>query len=410
MSSKLISRIFTFIVIAYPILGVYKSPLEYFDLGTFITLLLIPIIIKKSDFKIAINKPLLILLYYIFFSTLILILLNSLNTLSILRTGKFIVLIFVVLLCGYNRLFDKLYALEVLKIVTNIAIVYLIIQVILNKGFGIILPNGIPALADNDAYLYTSHIAAVRPSSFFLEPAHFAQYVLVYLTYCLFGVEQNNTLSNRWRNAIFILVGIIFSTSGQGLILACLLICIWLFTQMFMSKISLLKIVALLFVVLVSIFIIPLLLNLESVNYTLSRIFTDNLSGGGNALESRLRGYEYIKYLKGINLLIGMGFGNIPEGIYMSGFAYIIYCTGIFGFLIFICTLLSIFKKAKGFQRPLLIAYFALLIGAQMFTASNICFYFAILYININDIINERNVKIERYGLKKISLKESYEK
>lgn len=386
MDSKVLSKIFTFLVITLPILSVYKSPVEYFDLGTFLMIIFIPFILQKSEYRIRNDKPLIFFLSFIILSSLILITYNSLNFTPILRMVKFVTLISVVLLMGYQNLFYKRFALKVLKYVTNAAVIYLILQVVLYRVFGIFLPNGIPALADNDAYLANIYISATRPSSFFLEPAHFAQYSLAYLSFCLFGKKEIKNFNGDWKNIVFIAAGIILSTSGQGLLLLGILICMWIVWKFFFVKIDLKGILLLILVIVILISIIPVLFNSSVVTSTLTRLLTTDVNNGGNAVVARLGGYQYLSYLSGINSFIGMGFGNTPD-FYLSGYAYIIYCTGYIGLAVFLFVLLRMLKRSEFFyQKSLIIIFSIMLIGAQMFTATSICFYFALIYLQINGL------------------------
>jgi hypothetical protein len=384
MNLSFISKFFTFVIITLPILSVYKSPLNGFDLGTFLILALTPIIIYKTNFRIAKNKLIILLFTYVILSAMISYLTNPLSIIAILRLFKFLILIFMVLLMGYNKLFNSQYAIKVLKIVTNMAVAYLFVQVALYNSIGILLPNGFPSLADSELYQNIHNISATRPSSFFLEPAHFAQYSLVYLSYCIFGLSKTNNLFNNWKSMLFISMGIILSKSGQGLLLLAMLFSIWLLSTS-LKQMNLKKWILLLLLIVVSLGILPLMYKSEVITITLNRLFTENTAGGGNAIEARLGGFEYLSHLTGINSITGMGLGNVPEGVYLSGYAYIIYCIGYVGFLIFIFILVNTFFKIGKFQKVLLVIYSIMLVGAQMFTATTICFYFALFYFGLNE-------------------------
>jgi hypothetical protein len=383
MNSFSISKLFTFVIITLPILSVYRSPFEFFDLGTFLILVFTPFIIYKTDCRISQNKLMILLLFYIILGSMISLITYPVSIIPLLRLGKFTLLIIIVLLIGYNKLFNPQYAIKVLKIVTNLAVVYILVQVSLLNVFGILLPNGFPSLAESDLYLSSLNISATRPSSFFLEPAHFAQYSLVYLSYCMFVVDKTANLFNDWKSVVFISIGIILSKSGQGLLFLVVIWIVWLLT-IFLKEMSIKKWMSLFCMTVVFSVIIPLLIKSELIAATLIRLLTENTSGGGNAIKARLNGFEYLSQLTGLNKIFGMGFGNVPEGIYLSGYAYIIYCTGYLGLFIFISILIYTLVKIGRFQKILLLMYSIMLIGAQMFSATTICFYFALFYINLN--------------------------
>ena len=403
MNLNISNKLYTILIIMLPILGVYKSPVYFFDLGTFLVLASFPFILYKSKGTILNNKTLIILLAYIFTASIYIFAHEFMLLLPILRTVKFLIMIFAVLLLGYHKLFDAEYAIKILKVITNVAVMYLIVQIVLYRGFGILLPNGFPMLADNSGYLSNIYISAIRPSSFFLEPAHFAQYSIVYLTYCIFGIESHQKLFKNWKNALFITVGIILSTSGQGILMVVILMSIWLLLNIAKKKIKLQNIIYTFCMIMLLLIALPLIMKTEVVTNLLTRIFTENISGGGNALYARVSGYTILQNLNGIHSIIGMGFGNVPENMYLSGYAYIIYCTGYLGLAIFITLLTSTFLKVHKFSKVLVVLFAIMLIGAQMFTATSICFYFAIFYIskskhtNIKDNNFEQIKKIESW-------------
>lgn len=388
-------KLFTALIVMLPIITVYKSPIKGIDLGTFIFILLSFIIIYYSKGKIFVIKPLFVFLVYIILSTLVSILIqgNIESYMIMLRTGKFVLLIFLILFMGYKELFDSDFGFKMLKIINILAVIYIILQVISYKFFKVLLPTGILSLVTSDVYYQLDYqsVAAnfYRPSSFFIEPAYFSQYVLLYLCYSIFGGNGTGVVKN-WKLAVFISSGIILSGSGQGILLVVTIWGIWFLSTLGLSKLNLKKISMLMTISFMSIFIMKYLLQTEVVSKALLRVFSDNTAGGGNAVLSRVGGYAYFYMLPNIFKFIGMGYGNVPTGVYFNSASYTLYCSGILGAVIVLYILWSSFIKGKRFQRVFVIIFFILIMGANVFTAASICFYFSFIYANeTNEIINK---------------------
>lgn len=384
-------KIFTILIVILPIISVYKSPIPGVDMGTFLVILLIFFIVLYSKNKLFTPKWLVIMLIYIITSTLISLLVQSttLNLSVVLRCGKFVFLIVTILILGYNTLFDFKLGIKCLKIVSISAAIYIFIQTIVYRGFGILLPNGFLNYVTYDAYVsldYTNMaIHFYRPSAFFLEPAHCVQYLSLYLCYSIFGYKRKGIL-NEWKSAICISVGIILSGSGQGLLILGICWGVWLIS--IGKNISKKNFMKLLSVLIILMFVICKLLNTQLMKNIFIRLFTDNVNAGGNAIIARLTGYSHFSELSQLFKLIGVGYGNTIDGVYFSSFSYILYCCGILGLIIMIGLLIERLTSPYLFQKIFIIVFFIFCIGANIFVASSICFYFPFIYYK-ESIVNK---------------------
>jgi hypothetical protein len=375
-----ISYIFTVYVVLLPVLGVIKSPIKGIDLGTCLCLLLSIFILKENKFRISKNLSVILLLAYIIVGTMFSFMLQgTINTMGILRATKLIVLVILILLVGYNRLFDYSFALKVLKLISISAVVFIVIQYSVYYMCGIVVTGGLEKIAVTDTYLLRDYEKLARtfyrPSSFFLEPAHFAQYLLLYLCYSIFGFDNSDKVFYNWKMTLLLIAGIVLSTSGLGIGLACLMVGIRFF-QIITRRFSITTLKKLLVLSVALLFLSALLLQTDLVINTLNRVFTSNISGGGNAVSARTIGYQYYLDLPFIYKFIGMGYGNVPSGVYFNSLAYILYCCGFIGIIFLTAFFYVTYHNARGFQRKFLIIYFVLLFVADIFTPHWICFYF----------------------------------
>jgi hypothetical protein len=208
-----------------------------------------------------------------------------------------------------------------------------------------------------------------------LEPAHFAQYVLIGLVICLFK-EKSNIRSILF--AVFVTLGIVLSTSGQGLLVTCIVWIIFILDLIFgkgqSSNIRLLGMV----LSVVAFIVLPFVMNSEVVQNNLARIL---MSGSNTAVSARAEGYttffsEDMLYIK----IFGAGFGNTPLGVWFSGLAYILYCSGIVGFLILLGIFIKcLFKSPNRYAKMLIFVCFLLSVSAEIINSYWIVFMFSLI-------------------------------
>jgi hypothetical protein len=301
----------------------------------------------------------------------------------VLRLGKYVVLIFLILFTGNKNLFDVDLGFRILKKVTLLAVTYIIIQTIAYKGAGILLPNAFLSLVSYEAYSEIDYGTLAkhfyRPTAFFIEPSSFCQYTLLYLSLSIFGWD-NKKICHNWKHAVYISIGILLSGSGQGILLLVCMWLAWIVKRLILTKLHPRKLLILFGILFVGIVSAPFLMKSEIIAKPLERIFTDNVEGGGNAFLGRMGGYLYFFMLPNIFKLIGMGYGNVPKDVYFNSLSYTLYCNGILGCMLLIYLFGDIIRRGTGFQKIFALVYIGLITGATTFTAANICFYFSFIY------------------------------
>lgn len=382
-------KLFTLVVILFPILSLYKTPIPGVDIATLFALMFIPFLIINNE-KISINKPLIIMLFYTILSTFLSLWFQSSvdDSMIFFRLGKLVILIVVFLLWGFNSYFDSSYALKTLRIVTLAATFYVVLQSVSQHFFYIVLPRAIYSLLVDSTHLVvqlidleSAYSSNYRPSAFFLEPAHFSQYVLVYLAITLFGINRNSYFNLRWKEALFISLGIILSRSGMGIILASLLWFLFAVKVLISKRINkkhLLIVFTLSVITLISLFFLR---NHDFIIYALNRVFaTDDV--GYNAIQGRIGGYVSFLELNTLYQLIGVGYGTI-NGTYFNGLSSTLYWSGILGIIPMLYILIDAFIKGENFQKIFVLIYFILLSFAGVYGAL-LCFYLPLLYMKFD--------------------------
>ncbi len=386
------NKIFSFLIVFIPIFSVYKSPLPGVDFSTFCAIIFsFFYIIFCKKIQISINIPFVFLIFYIIFFSLWLPIFTTDKEimLHLLRAFKFSYLIIFIFFICYKQLFDVNYSIKILNTLTLFLVLYIFIQKISFSLFGYTLPSGFISLINSDNYIDLDYEKIYenfyRPSSFFIEPAYFSHYVLLGITYNIFGYNYGKLLYN-YKYAVIFSIGIFISGSGQGILLTVLIWSIWLIKNL-LSKKSHFKFVSnkyilIFFIIFISVPVGYFTMKTELVTMSLDRVFTSNIDFGGNAVLARMMGYEYFFNLPIIYKIIGVGFGNVPSDVYFSSLSYILYTIGFLGFLIILYIFIRAFYLGDIFQKVFLIVYFILIIGSNTFTATQVCFYFSFIYID----------------------------
>lgn len=212
-----------------------------------------------------------------------------------------------------------------------------------------------------------------RPSSFFLEPAHYAEY-------CSIGVAS--LLFSNWRKghlptflAIVISFGIILSTSGLGIVL---IGAIWLFKLIFVKKNRFQS-----FVIIASVFVI-LLISLPKTdffNVIVSRVFNSDQSG--NAIYARGNSYLSWLELNPFHKLFGIGYG-LEQNIYMPGLSKYLCRIGLFGVAFLLFVVFQHYRFLNYFGKAMSLVWLLTFIMADISGVYYFVFYFLIIYSSKN--------------------------
>lgn len=400
MNNKSVSRqrhilIYTLLICFLPIISIYASGIPGINLGELLLLVFLVIgVTKKWSFNDEQPYGLLIISFYIVIITLFSMMIDSSQIINVfVRTVRFLFYIFTIYFLS-KKFFDFKIAVKVIRKTSIFATLYVFAQTILYRAFGLILKGFIPFIP-----LYTSQYESFdyallyktmfyRPTSFFLEPAHFAQYIIFGIVICLF--HDDFRLKNVFRG-LFLTSGVILSTSGQGLVITAF---IWIFFTIQLlvtAQLSRKKRILGLFIPGISLAAIPLLLKTEMVKNNLSRFLN---SGTNTAVSARSEGYlAYFMETNPFYKIFGSGYGNTPEGFWFSGIAHFLYSTGLVGITLLIVFLGNQYIKSNlKLGRMLVIITIVLSASAEILNSYWIVFAFSLIIYS-----GHSRIKFESY-------------
>lgn len=372
------SKIFTFLIVTYPIIFIYATPIPSISFADFLLILLYPILLLKyvKD-KINITKG----IYFTFIPylsyILVQVLVVGLNKTTyewitiLLPTLRYSFYIFTIVLF-FKNLFDLDFGIKILIRTSIVASIIIIIQFAVYKLIGVYIKAYIPNLPLMRQELLTfgdSIIGdSIRPRSLFAEPAHYSQYVLLGLGLIL---SKSKLEFKSYISIAIIGLGILISGSGTGII-----VCIIMFTIFIIQKIRKLefkrkfKFICILLILIPSIFIIAT--KIDNVHVFINRTF---IADTNNSAEGRLLGY--ISIFNQNNTVYEVIFGNgiITLNDYFPTITLIYIYFGIIGIFIVITMFIKIIKNGKGYNRISAWIFITLFIGTELFLGPFILLY-----------------------------------
>ena len=370
-SKSRIQNFYILLSILLPVLSVYISPIKGVDLGTAVVLLFAVFMFmnRPSFHKLG------LLGLYMFYSFLITIpvllgygdVFSSSVSIVFLRLMRFLVLITVMIGFGYNSYYDEKKYIKTYKVASILVAGYAILQSIVFKLMNIKLRNVFGPERGGSVFSSTlgEYESTYRPPSFFLEPSGVTYFLIPFICFILFSNRKMST--QDFIVAVVITIGILVSTSGQGLFALAMCWGLWGLSQIKYRNFA---------GILVSIICAAIFINSFDLSYTISRLTTaDEL----NAVDARSGGYDLVRGLPGEKVLFGNGFANYVEDVFYSSFAEILFCTGVVGFLIILAFYFFLFIKGREYQRVLVLLSLFLMIGGGIFTATYLCLYLPLL-------------------------------
>lgn len=389
---KKTTNILGFILAMFPVLIQYKSLIPGITLGELLLIIMIPTMLYyfkiKKDIRLIpfvfILIFFIILLIYLIFSSYFVNRISYINTLSGIIRGIFYFCI--VFLC-INSIFNVNIFFNFYSKITMLATIYLIIQVFAHNLLNINLPWTIPFLNVYQENYNTIDFASFfsdfyRPYSFFLEPGYYVQYILPCLVILLFIKKAYNL-----KMAIFISIGLVFSTSGQGLIIGLIIWVLYIILEL--RRNILVYISTNIFFVL----LIGSILKISFIERSLARLFGSDTSSSNSRI---FEPFSYFMNLETQNKIFGIGYNNISSifgKVYLNSVSYVLITSGIVGFLFVLMFLISCFLLFKKTESKILLFIFCfLLMIGGIFTTPNTIFYLVLIFGT------EFSKGIEEYG------------
>ena len=375
-----LTKIFTLMLILYPITAIYNSPIPGLDIGTLGFILIAPIMffkmLRRGD-KLYVPSAFIVLLLYSFLITIVQpILPNSYYYTSfstiLTRMLRFEFVMFVVILMGFKNFFDFQYGIEKVRLVTIIASFYAIVQQLSFTTLGVVLPHRIDRILSSSADFIVPS-GGYRAYSFFSEPSHFGYYMVIFLSYSLFSSNKQKKAS---RDALIITAGVIATTSGQALVAASLIWAVWLLKIIFNKYQNVEKLIKkIIFLPLVLAVAIYFFRNSGIVEYTIYRVYDFNEMAVQGGFTGRAGGYNWFQELPLQLQIFGVGYGNWPETVYFSSGARLLFGTGYISAILVLYILAKVLYRGASYQKIISSCFLVLMIGGGVYTATWMAFY-----------------------------------
>ena len=383
-------RFYSIVVAMLPVVATYASGIPGFSAADVLLAVCCVIAVlgnyrqRRNTFVV---KPILIAvaLYLIFFFNLLTSLIQAAPEYvnMLIRTVRYGFYLAVIVLCS-QRMFDLELCKKAVKTISLLASVYIFLQFFVYRFFGRVLVGFLPFLdVYVDGYAKTDYTALYkamyRPTSFFLEPAHVARYVVIGVALFLFDREKltwKDTLS-----AIVLSVATLISTSAQGYFLLAI---VWFLCMIIRTKTiesNGLKSIFLLAGILMPVLLLGIM-QVPFVQTAIARAMNidfSNLANENTALGARLGGFSAYFELPFFHKLIGMGFGVVPKDRWLSSAAYWLYGSGCIVFLLYLVYGMMCLSRTRGAARQILLIFLILFFSDDSFYS-----YMCVLFISLS--------------------------
>jgi hypothetical protein len=387
-------------------LCVYKSPIPNVAFGELLMIILISILILDmiiEQHKVKISTFFVYVIYALITSSIVFTLTGIGNMESIrrlLRDGFYLSLFFIF---GINY-FNYEYGIKLYKSLTCMLSIYIILQFIIYRLFGLYLTGFIPffdiSVSGNilkseliSHYLKSASIDGyLRPNGFLLEPAACAQYLAPSLILYLFKSNNSSIKDFEYKKIALITIGMILTVSANAYVSLILIYFIWVTSIISKKRISKKLFLAIAILIIAGIlFLMFSNIGKDVINRFL--VLGSNTQTQGSSSIRVMRGMAFYFAIPVKFQIFGIGFGNfmqfktiynintIYETVdeYMNTNAYILISVGLIGFLIYIYFVFK-FTKNKKFQSKVLV-YLLLLFGLSSSIYSTPTFILILLLI-----------------------------
>ena len=297
-----------FMLAIYPVIDFFYIPPMTFGYGTiaFITFFIYSLF--KYGVRSTLKLPRYFIVLWIYIGLITFLMSKSFNPTLLLPGGSH-VFCWVVCLGFASKYYNVEYLIKYMRIIFFISALLFCVQLVImyNTGSNICF---VPPLSSNVLYrdfsyndLVLFHLAAERPSAFFMEPAYFAQYLLCLLTLELFCSSNTKYYNKIIVSGIIILLLLIRSGCGViGLAFLVLIKLISIFSTLSFSK----KVLYTIFLLPLFYFGIHIYTNSETGSQLVDRkseISLDNSESSGSI--RMLRGYVVYDNLPISNKVFG---------------------------------------------------------------------------------------------------------
>lgn len=380
-----IGVIFSCYVVLIPILEYYKSPLDGFNMATFLAmafLVLFAVLVGTRiarEWKISLDGRMIPVWVYIAFMTFSVLICFSLydykytwdNLSSYVRL---LVLFFSILVLGHHY-FDFSVAMKFLEKLLVFCALLIFVQDVLFIFFDIGVNINIPSLLMNRSYA----VYPGRPGGLYMEPAHYAQSAVLYI--CMFMFGNRKALNLSWKSFVIIGLGVVASGSGQGYLVLGLVYFLWVLDQIRLKNVTSQRLILASLSVVAVASACFVLLQIPFFEGVVSRFMGEDGSLGGLALKGRTYTNALFKKLSETQQLFGVGFGFtkvVTVGYVNSLYSHLIQC----GYLSLIplgVIFAYLFFKGSSYVKAFTVLYAVMICFSGVATPMALCFYLSFL-------------------------------
>lgn len=385
------NKITMWILALYPILWIYQSPL-FFNWGDLLLIILMLFKLFKYKKNILIFPSGYFLYWgYLAISFVLLTLMTVGFKAGMIIPGGFSFFIFSIIIGFLVPCFDIDIYRKCFRKIFIISVIIFVAQEVMfaNLGyrFAALLPFGKLYDGTSTQTLIYDQIYYYRSSSFFREPAHYAQFLLLLLAIELFNRDSINKLFTKY--ALFIIVILLILRSGNGfigIIFLCLIKFLYFMFYVSHKSISLMhKLFILSISVITIIFSVLYYINTEVGQNTMSRV--SEMENNQDALSyiRIYRGFALYSEMPFINKLIGMTNNslisfipqtslsilfrgdNIQSDLYFNGIQNILISSGFLGLLLFFTVYLKLLRGNDILSKIIILLFLILSFLSQTF-------------------------------------------
>ena len=364
-------KIFTIFVLIMPILNIYSTPvisaLRIGEvIGVFIIILLLAV--NKAKFVIT-NKGYWIAIIYVCFISLMLTL--FINNYSIgntlVRIGRVLFYTYFAFRLApvfWNWEYGKKVYIKLCVLTSAVLLLQFVVLQVFGQFVSFVIPNmNLSTNYATSADYYAGMLRdlswygkGLRVSGFFLEPAHFCEYVIFSLVFLLL-IEKKKF--KDWLYIVIITAAVAVSRSALGFFTLSFIYGIFVIKAVKKRKISSKRIVTSVIIIIVGIFAMWKFGLLEEALWRVATTSSEEATTGNLRL---LRGFVIYNEMPILFKVFGMGFGNFAEFIetyniqtifdstlsrtneFMNSISVILVSGGIIGLTLYVLSLIKIFR------------------------------------------------------------------
>lgn len=372
-------KIYTILIIFYPILGIYSSGISTLSIADVLLLAIfvLGIVQLNRNKRFNINREWLSYLLFVIFHTLIIsffIVDFRSSFMTFLRYAVYMVsIVFFV-----PNLFDRSTGIATLRVSSYIVSIFAIIQAIGIYIFHRYIPGVIPFLKISREELlsygsnYSSGILRIR--SLFAEPAHLAAYLTICLAVCLF-VDAHK---RNWVEAAVISIALLLSVSSTAYFM---LLFVWVGYIVFYfirnkNRLTKRRIISMAFFLLIIGCVIIFVLH--------SSLFEALIKRNPRAMGLRTDGYSIFAdtaLQNPLHRLFGNGFVDCKAHHYLPSYPLQFWRFGWIGLVIwFVLNARILMKQNKPYQRMVELCFIVMCVGTMMAASNFIMITMALVF------------------------------